>query len=240
MVKRSTAGELVRSAPAAWPAVNSRVWAHLQLPDSFGGEEVRLPTRVEDAVAGRLVVAAPGFRGDLHLVAPGLPVTISWAGLRGQSSQGFLLAEVVRRRVAAWDLAPCGDVVVRQRRRFARVVAAGAVQVHAVAGDPLKVEGEAADEEVGGRLVDLSEGGALVSVPNGSWLTLGRLVRLVFDVEGSRVDQVAQVVRSHPVPAGGPDRHEVVIGFLEPVVAADTLRRYVMQTQIRHRRGGEG
>ena len=239
MAKRSTAGELTRSAPAEWPTVNSRIWVHVQMPDSFGGEEVRLPTRVEDSDAGRLVVAAPSFRGDLHVVSPGLPVTVSWAGPRGQSRQGFLLAEVVRRRVAAWDLAPSSEVVVEQRRRFARVAASGEVRVRAVAEDPLKDEDEPADEQVGGLLVDLSEGGALVSVATGSWLALDRLVRVLLDVEGSPVDQLAQVVRVHPALPGDPGRQEVVVGFVEPVVAADVLRRHVMQTQIRHRRGGE-
>ncbi len=35
------------------------------------------------------------------------------------------------------------------------------------------------------------------------------------------------------------DRLEVVVAFAEPVAAADRLRRYVMQTQIRQRRGGD-
>lgn len=242
MARRTPAGaELTRSAPAHWPGLNDRVWVEVQMPDSFGGETIRIPTRVEDAHDGTLVVAAPSFRGDLHVVAPGLPVAVCWAGQRGQSRQDFLIAEVVRRRVPAWDLVPCSDVVVEQRRRYARVPATGGVHLTPVHGDPLAAEVDPQDpvEEpaVEARLVDLSEGGSALSVPVGSWLRLGRLVRLSFDLDGFRVVQEGQVVRS--LDSLESDRLEVVVAFAEPVAAADRLRRYVMQTQIRQRRGGD-
>ncbi|GAA0311829.1 PilZ domain-containing protein [Kineococcus aurantiacus] len=242
MSRRATAGAPPhRSGPAHWPGLNDRVWVEVQIPDAFGGETVRVPTRVEDASEGGLVVAAPSFRGDLHVVAPGLAVSVLWAGQRGQSRQDFLIAEVTRRRVPAWDLAPCGEVVVEQRRRFARVPATGRAHVSPVAGDPLQDEAGAADAEVeavvAAHLVDLSEGGAALSVPVSSWVRLGRLARLSFDLEGQPVDQAGQVVRC--VSALDPDRLEAVVAFSEPVPAADRLRRYVMQTQIRQRRGGD-
>lgn len=242
MARRTPAGaELTRSAPAHWPGLNDRVWVEVQMPDSFGGETIRIPTRIEDAHDGTLVVAAPSFRGDLHVVAPGLPVAVSWAGQRGQSRQDFLIAEVVRRRVPAWDLVPCSDVVVEQRRRYARVPASGSVHLTPVHGDPLAAEVDPQDpvEEpaVTARLVDLSEGGSALSVPAGTWLRLGRLARLSFDLEGFPVHQEGQVVRS--LTSLEADRLEVVVAFAEPVAAADRLRRYVMQTQIRQRRGGD-
>ncbi|MGI4895705.1 MAG: PilZ domain-containing protein, partial [Janthinobacterium lividum] len=240
MAKRSNVGELART-PAQWPAINSRVWVGVQLPDSSSGEpgdEVRLPTRVEDFGAGRLVVAAPGFRGDLQVVAPGLAVTVVWASARGQCRQDFLLAEMRRLRVACWDLAPCTDVVIQQRRRFVRATVSGRAHLSQVPEDPMKGEDEPVDALVGGSLIDLSEGGVSVNVAWGSWLRLGRLVRVAFDVEGSPVEQLAQVVRLRPAVGGVPGREEVMIGFLEPVPAADRLRRYVMQAQIRYRRGG--
>jgi c-di-GMP-binding flagellar brake protein YcgR len=242
MSRRTPAGaELTRPAPAHWPGLNDRVWVEVQMPDSFGGETIRIPTRIEDAHEGSLVVAAPSFRGDLHVVAPGLAVAVCWAGQRGQSRQEFLIAEVVRRRVPAWDLAPCSDVVVEQRRRFARVPAVGVVHLSPVHGDPLAAEEDPDDPVVepvvDARLVDLSEGGSAVSVPLGSWLKLGRLVRLAFDLDGFRVVQEGQVVRT--LDALEPDRLEVVVAFSEPVAAADRLRRYVMQSQIRQRRGGD-
>ena len=242
MARRAATGAaLTRAASAQWPGLNHRVWVELQMPDLFGGELVRLPTRVEDTHESSLVVAAPSFRGDLHVVAPGLPVAVAWAGARGQSRQEFLIAEVVRRRVSAWDLAPCSEVVVEQRRRYARVPAAGAVRLSPVAGDPLQREADHADgvqePALPALLVDLSEGGSALSVPVGSWLRLGRLVRMSFDLEGSPVDQVGQVVRSLDSLDAGV--LEVVVAFSEPVPAADRLRRYVMQTQIRQRRGGD-
>jgi c-di-GMP-binding flagellar brake protein YcgR len=242
MARRAATGvELTRTASAQWPGLNHRVWVELQMPDLLGGDLIRLPTRVEDTAEGSLVVAAPSFRGDLHVVAPGLAVAVAWAGARGQSRQDFLIAEVVRRRVPAWDLAPCGDVVVEQRRRYARVPASGAVRLSPVEGDPLQREADRADGVVepllDAHLVDLSEGGSALSVPAGSWLQLGRLVRMSFALDGAPVDQVGQVVRS--LHSLDPDLLEVVVAFSEPVPAADRLRRYVMQTQIRQRRGGD-
>ena len=241
MARRAAPGAQLTRAAAQWPGLNDRVWVELQMPDTLGGELIRLPTRVEDTGEASLVVAAPGFRGDLHVVAPGLPVTVAWAGTRGRSKQDFLIAEVVRRRVAAWDLAPCGEVVVEQRRRYARVPATGTARLSPVPGDPMQREVDpvdaAAEPVVTAHLVDLSEGGSALSVPVGSWLRLGRLVRTSFDLEGSPVDQVGQVVRS--LDSLDPALLEVVVAFTEPVPAADRLRRYVMQTQIRQRRGGD-
>ena len=239
MARRAPAAALTHAASAAWPGINDRVWVEIQLPESVGGDEVRVPTRIEDADDGGLVVAAPSFRGDLHVVAPGLPVRLTWAGPRGQARQDFLLAEVVRRRVPAWELAPCSEVVVEQRRRYARVPARGAARLHPVPGDPLQHEDAAEEVEpsVGGLLVDLSEGGMAVSVPVGTWLQLGRLARATFELDGAPVDQAGQVVRS--LPSLDPERVEVVVAFGEPVAAADRLRRYVMQTQIKQRARGD-
>lgn len=242
MARRATAGaELTRAATAQWPGLNDRVWVELRLPDSLGGELIRLPSRIEDTGETSLVVAAPGFRGDLHVVAPGLPVAVAWAGTRGRSRQDFLIAEVVRRRVPAWDLAPCGEVAVEQRRRYVRVPATGAVRLSPVPGDPLQREVDPVDVAqepvLPAHLVDLSEGGSALSVPVGTWLRLGRLVRMSFDLDGAPVDQVGQVVRS--LDSLDPELLEVVVAFSDPVPAADRLRRHVMQTQIRQRRGGD-
>jgi c-di-GMP-binding flagellar brake protein YcgR len=242
MARRATsAAQLTRAATAQWPGLNDRVWVELQLPETLGGELIRLPTRIEDTGEANLVVAAPSFRGDLHVVAPGMAVTVAWAGARGRSRQDFLIAEVVRRRVPAWDLAPCGEVTVEQRRRFARVPATGAARLSPVPGDPMLREADpveaAAEPVLPAHLVDLSEGGTALSVPAGSWLRLGRLVRTSFDLEGSPVDQLGQVVRV--LDSLDPALLEVVVAFGEPVPAADRLRRYVMQSQIRQRRGGD-
>lgn len=241
MARRAAPGAELSRAAAQWPGLNHRVWVELQMPDTLGGDLIRLPTRVEDTHEGSLVVAAPSFRGDLHVVAPGLPVAVAWAGARGQSRQEFLIAEVVRRRVSAWDLAPCSEVVVEQRRRYARVPASGSVRLSPVEGDPLQREADLADGVVEplleAHLVDLSEGGSALSVQGGSWLRLGRLVRMSFELDSAPLDQVGQVVRS--LDSLDPDLVEVVVAFSEPVPAADRLRRFVMQTQIKQRRGGD-
>ncbi|WP_432491065.1 PilZ domain-containing protein [Kineococcus auxinigenes] len=243
MARRTTAEVVNPASPAQWPAVNGRVRVRVQLPDALGGELLDLPTRVEDTGPGRLVVAAPGFTGDLHVVAPGMPVTVTWASHRGQLRQDFLIAEVVRHRVPSWDLAPCGEVSVQQRRRFVRVPVTGSLRLHAVPGEPRRAgdqdAGAAAEPAVTAAFVDLSEGGACVRVHRGSWLSPGRVVRTVFEVPGGPVDQLADVVRLVPDPAGTGEHDDLVLVFVEPVAAADRLRRHVMQEQIRNRRREE-
>ncbi|MCI2240591.1 PilZ domain-containing protein [Kineococcus sp. TRM81007] len=225
------------TSPAQWPAVNGRVRVQVQLPEALGGDLLELPTRVEDSAEGSLVVAAPGFSGDLHLVAPGMPVTVLWASERGQMRQDFLIAEVVRRRVPSWDLAPCGEVEVQQRRRFVRVPVTGNLRLHAVPGDPVRQDPDAAPEPaVTAAFVDLSEGGACVRVRSDAWPEAGRLVRTVFELDGGPVEQLAEVVRLVPDPAGTGEHDDLVLSFVEPVAASDRLRRHVMQEQIRNRR----
>ncbi|WP_432488763.1 PilZ domain-containing protein [Kineococcus sp. SYSU DK018] len=240
MARRTAAGVVTPTSPAQWPAVNGRVRVRVQLPDALGGELLELPTRVEDSGESRLVVAAPGFSGDLHVVAPGMPVTVLWANDRGQMRQDFLIAEVVRRRVPSWDLAPCGEVSVQQRRRFVRVPVTGNLRLHPVPGDPGRsAPGDpapVAEQPLTAAFVDLSEGGACVRVRRGSWPAQGRAVRTVFEIGDGPVDQLADVVRLVPDAAGTGEHDDLVLSFVEPVAAADRLRRHVMQEQIRNRR----
>ena len=243
MARRASAGVATPAPPAQWPAINGRVRVQVQLPEALGGELVDLPTRVEDSGEGSLVVAAPSFSGDLHVVAPGLPVTVSWASDRGHVRQDFLIAEVSRRQVPSWDLAPCGEVEVQQRRRYVRVPVSGALRLQPVPGDPARPGPAGADAApepaVTAAFVDLSEGGACVRVRRGTWAQPGRLVRAVFDLDGGPVDQLADVVRAVPDPSGTGEHDDLVLGFVEPVAAADRLRRHVMQVQIRNRRREE-
>ncbi|WP_432493423.1 PilZ domain-containing protein [Kineococcus gypseus] len=233
-------------APAQWPALNGRVSVHVQLPDSLGGQLLELPTRVEDSGEDRLVVAAPSFTGDLHLVGPGLAVTVSWASERGRLRQDFVVGEVVRRRVACWDLVPVGELTVQQRRRYVRVPLSGGLRLLPVPGDPAAPavaapagEPPAPEEPAAAAFIDLSEGGACVRLRRGAWPAPGRLVRAVFDLDGGPVDQLAEVVRAAPGAGGAGEHDDLVLVFVEPVAAADRLRRHVMQVQIRNRRREE-
>lgn len=106
--------------------------------------------------------------------------------------------------------------------------------------------GEAASGEtpIGAALVDLSEGGACVRSRAASWLGAGRQVLLTFEVDGGPVEQLADVLRVDR--CAGPSaldpaeqRFEAVLSFVEPVAAADRVRRYVMRIQIENRRRGE-
>ncbi|WP_432546518.1 PilZ domain-containing protein [Kineococcus sp. SYSU DK004] len=94
------------------------------------------------------------------------------------------------------------------------------------------------EPELTAAFVDLSEGGACLRLAEPSWLTPGRRVRVLFDLAGGPVDQLAEVVRVAPARDVA-DRHDVVLAFVEPVPAADRLRQHVMRTQIDNRRRGD-
>lgn len=102
----------------------------------------------------------------------------------------------------------------------------------------------AGETSIGTDLVDLSEGGACVRSRAAAWLEAGRQVLLSFEVDGGPVEQLADVLRVSRGP--GPSaldpaeqRFDAVLSFVEPVAAADRVRRYVMRIQIENRRRGE-
>ncbi|WP_369054569.1 PilZ domain-containing protein [Kineococcus terrestris] len=96
----------------------------------------------------------------------------------------------------------------------------------------------AVEPELTAAFVDLSEGGACLRLAEPAWLAPGRRVRVLFDLAGGPVDQLAEVVRAAPARDVA-DRHDVVLAFVEPVPAADRLRQHVMRTQIDNRRRGD-
>jgi len=232
------------------------VHVRLDLPSRPGEDEFDEITRVEDVRSERggdvLVVAAPPFAGDLHVAVEGRSVTVAWSTPRGHSRQDFVITAVVRRLVPCWELLADGPVTQEQRRRYVRVPVAGHVVLRAVPGadapgpDDLEAAGEQdpALLKLDARLVDLSEGGACVRAPARTWVAAGREVRFELDVDGSPVVQLAEVLRVRPAPGAVPldrdqQQHDLVLEFVEPVPAADRVRRYVMRIQLENRRRGE-
>lgn len=120
----------------------------------------------------------------------------------------------------------------------------GGLQPGARAADDCGEGGAEEDASLAIALVDLSEGGACVRSRAASWLADGRRVVLTFEVDGGVVEQLADVLRvtrSQGPSALDPadQRFDAVLSFVEPVAAADRVRRYVMRIQIENRRRGE-
>ncbi|NIZ92299.1 PilZ domain-containing protein [Kineococcus rubinsiae] len=240
--------------PAGWPGLNDRVHVRLDLPSRPGEDEFDEITRVEDVRSERggdvLVVAAPPFAGDLHVAVEGRSVTVAWSTPRGHSRQDFVITAVVRRLVPCWELLATGPVTQEQRRRYVRVPVAGRVVLRAVPSatepDDTATAGVEDPEllKLDAQLVDLSEGGACVRATARTWVAARREVRVELDVDGSPVVQLAAVLRVRPAPGAVPldrdqQQHDVVLEFVEPVPAADRVRRYVMRVQLENRRRGE-
>jgi len=120
----------------------------------------------------------------------------------------------------------------------------GGLQSDGSAADGSGESGDAEETSLATALVDLSEGGACVRSRAASWLAAGRRVVLTFEVDGGTVEQLTDVLRV--TRSDGPSaldtteqRFDAVLSFVEPVSAADRVRRHVMKIQIENRRRGE-
>lgn len=190
----------------------------------------------EDGGAHRTVVQA--VADDLLTVrrpaalAPGAPLLIG-AGLLVSWSSGENAVTKVRGRIAAirydgdlllWDLALLGEPWLEQRRRWARVALTGPITVTELVDEarslPAGVEH--------GELLDISEVALRCVLPSGAiWASRRNArLRLAFALPDRDVELDARVLTSR-VPAGTPDRREVVAQFEPDPEQTEALRRYV-------------
>ena len=238
-------GSRVAGSTHSWPAVNARVTVSVGVRESE--PDVQVASRVEDVADDAIVIAAPRFAGDMHWVAPGREVVLTWGSDRGGCFQRLEIVGLERSPVPCWRLSPVSPVHTEQRRRFVRAaLTAPALLVPEPAEEPggVKAAPGGADAEgapappapVPVRFIDLSEGGARVVLPAAAGLRAGALARLRADIDGVELDQPATVLRTRPAATEG--ALEAVLDFVEPVRHADHLRRYVLRLQIENRRKG--
>ena len=170
-------------------------------------------------------------------LAPGVPLLIG-AELVVSWSLGDNAVSKVRARIAAirydgdvllWDLAPLGEPWSEQRRRWARVELTGPITVTEVADEarslPPGVEH--------GELLDISEVALRCVISAGAiWASRRNArVRLSFTLpeQGSADSSFVldgKVLTSR-IPAGTPDRREVVAQYEPAPDQLEALRRYI-------------
>jgi c-di-GMP-binding flagellar brake protein YcgR len=110
---------------------------------------------------------------------------------------------------------------VRQRREYVRV--------------PVRLTVSSAFAQL--TIVDLSEGGMSCETPPGLALRAGRELDLTLDLDGDRVEVVAEVVRARPTGSG---MVEAALRFRDVSDAdATRIRRYVFAAQVRDRAGDD-
>lgn len=196
------------------------------LQDEDGGEH----RSAVHATAELLTVRRPAA------LAPGTPLLIGAEVLVSWSSGDAvrkLRARIDRIRydgdLLLWDLAPIGEPWQEQRRRWSRADLTGPITVTEVAAEarslPPGVEA--------GELLDISEVALRCVIPAGAiWASRrGARVRLSFALPDraspDRTYELIGKVLTSRIPAGTPDRREVVAQFEASPEQLDSLRRYV-------------
>ena len=213
------------------------------------GSASGLPSRIEDATAEAVAVAAPRADGDGWLPAEGEEFELVWPSPRGLQVYPVRLVDSGRDGVALWWCALAGDVVLRQRRAH--------VRAQTLVRWPVRVVLEWDDPEPGsaeGVLVDLSEGGLRARVTG--WcggddvpvaISLVLAEGAADEMEGGRSGAVLsqhelrgtalREVASGAAPSGAVD---VGVQFAAPVAPADDLRALVFAWQRAERRAANG
>jgi hypothetical protein len=195
----------------------------VELLDEDGGEHRSAIHSVSD---GMLTVRRPAA------LAPGVPVLIG-AELVVCWSAGEDAVSKVRGCIAAirydgdlllWDLALVGEPWREQRRRWARVELTGPITVTEVVDEARSLP--AGSEH--GELLDISEVALRCVIPAGAiWASRRNArLRLSFTLPDQPFELNARVLTSR-VPAGTPNRREVVAQFEAAPEQLEALRRYV-------------
>lgn len=182
-------------------------------------------SRVEGQFAGDLLIAAPRFTGDLDPVRAGLPVLLRWVGPRGALSLATELVEVRRGQLTIWRVRPVGQVLISQRRDFARAPLSTPITLVPVVEELVLV--------TTGSLVDLSEGGLRARVSGRPFIS-GTAVEAHLELEGVPVTFEAQVLRSGDFDRTS-ETHEVVL-LIVAGPHGERIRRVVLRQQMLARR----
>jgi hypothetical protein len=207
--------EGVTRRPGPWPAVNQRVEIFASTWGTW------LPSRVEDRLADRLIVAVPQDPAELRPVSrPDEWVALRWTSPRGIGMLEAAVAHATRAGIVpTWELVGRDQPALFQRRRYARV--------------PVVLPGRAVGRRGawGLTILDVAEGGIRCLAPQVAPFDPGEPVDVSFDVDGLLLTARAEVVRWGLAPGG------VTIAFRFtglPRNDADRLRRFVFRQELAH------
>jgi hypothetical protein len=207
--------EGVTRRPGPWPAVNQRVEIFASTWGTW------LPSRVEDRLADRLIVAVPQDPAELRPVSrPDEWVALRWTSPRGIGMLEAAVAHATRAGIVpTWELVGRDQPALFQRRRYARV--------------PVVLPGQAVGRRGawGLTILDVAEGGIRCLAPQVAPFDPGEPVDVSFDVDGLLLTARAEVVRWGLAPGGV----TIVFRFTGlPRNDADRLRRFVFRAELAH------
>ncbi|HZI38252.1 MAG TPA: PilZ domain-containing protein [Acidimicrobiia bacterium] len=207
--------EGVTRRPGPWPEVNQRVEIFASTWGTW------LPSRVEDRLADRLIVAVPQDPAELRPVSrPDEWVALRWTSPRGIGMLEAAVAGATRAGIVpTWELVGRDPPALFQRRRYARV--------------PVVLPGQAVGRRGawGLTILDVAEGGIRCLAPQVAPFDPGEPVEVSFDVDGLLLTARAEVVRWGLAPGGV----TIVFRFTGlPRNDADRLRRFVFRAELAH------
>ena len=214
----------------------------LERPD---GSSAEVPSRVSDVeVAGgvrRIVVDRPDLTGveDAGAAHRGEELTLLWVRPSGLMQVRAAALAGSRPYGPVWVLTPLGTPKREQRREYFRVPLDLPAVLTPVVEEAAQGEGEVAvggkteadgpdtGDAVAATLVELGEGGAVVSCDAGLPAP-GTVVELSFTLQDRAVTTAAEVLRHMVQPTGRP---RAALRFLDPEAHGDHIRRVAFELQ---------
>jgi c-di-GMP-binding flagellar brake protein YcgR len=175
-------------------------------------------TRIEELDADLIVIRSPAGASAALLASGSREVELSWLTPRGRYEQPCALLDTAS-GAKLWRLRPMRRPILIQRRRYIRVSATVPVRVF-VDGDDLP-----------GTTIDVSEGGFRVRLPRHAIADLAHTT-VQATICGAELAIPGYVLRSADAAA---DQTEAVIAFEADGGQAQTIRRFVLNTQLRAR-----
>jgi hypothetical protein len=180
---------------------------------------------LEDLDGERITVTAPLNIKIGDLPSEGDRLTLRWGHTeRGKYAVPATLVVISPRAIGTWVVEADGQPTIQQNRRFVR----------AGGGEPIRMRliKEADVRARPGVVVDVSEASVRASFP-AIHVGVGDEVHVQMSLDGEDIAATGRVLRMVRQPHS--DDHVIVVYEL-PEAAAQRVRRYVLQAQLRARR----
>jgi hypothetical protein len=181
------------------------------------------PSRVEDVVGGRYMVAAP--LAAVETPTPGSSLALAWVAEQSRYALQVVWLGLTKQHPPRWEVEVAGEPRLQSRRRYVR----------GGGGEPvvLRGVGEVPDRTVlAGEIIDLSESALRFRARDTEYVP-GDEVNVGFQLQEHHLETLGRVQALRPVDGGAVD---VVVDFEIREDVARAIRHYVYQRQLAERR----
>jgi hypothetical protein len=199
------------------PSVNQLVYVTVEA-------ELTYRTRIEDAEADALTIAAPIGVGDLEPPEPGADLEVSWIAGRNRYVVPVNLTSISRQQPPSWSVRVTGERRRETRRLYVRGGGGEKVRLGSVLDPRMKPTGV---------IIDVSEGGVRCRLP---WcaIVVGDTVRVDMALDQT-LAVVGRVLSVRDAAEAAGELDVVVVYDLTDGMAQE-IRRYVLQREMAERR----